>query len=90
MANHKSAEKRNRQSQDRRLRNRVNKSQMKNAIRKVNDAVVAGSQEEAKEALLKAIPVIAKTASKGTIHKKTASRKISRLAKSVNKIESAA
>jgi small subunit ribosomal protein S20 len=90
VANHKSAEKRNRQSQDRRLRNRVNKSQMKNAIRKVNDAVVAGSQEEAKEALLKAIPVIAKTASKGTIHKKTASRKISRLAKSVNKIESAA
>ncbi len=90
MANHKSAEKRNRQSQDRRLRNRVNKSQMKNAIRKVNDAVDAGSQEQAKEALLKAIPVIAKTASKGTIHKKTASRKISRLAKSVNKIESAA
>ncbi len=90
MANHKSAEKRNRQSQDRRLRNRVNKTQMKNAIRKVNDAVTAGSEEQAKEALLKAIPVIAKTASKGSIHKKTASRKISRLAKSVNKIEPAA
>lgn len=90
MANHKSAEKRNRQSQDRRLRNRVNRSQMKNAIRKVNEAVAAGSGDEAKEALLKAIPVIAKTASKGTIHKRAASRKISRLAKSVNKIESAA
>lgn len=63
---------------------------MKNAIRKVNDAVAAGSGDEAKEALLKAIPVIAKTASKGTIHKRAASRKISRLAKSVNKIESAA
>ncbi len=90
MANHKSAEKRNRQAQDRRLRNRVNKTQMKNAIRKVNAAVATGSDAEAKEALLMAIPVIAKTASKGSIHKRTASRKISRLAKSVNKIASAA
>lgn len=90
MANHKSAEKRNRQSQDRRLRNRINKSQMKNAIRKVNEAVTAGSGDEAKEALAQAIPMIAKTASKGTIHKKAASRKISRLTRSVNKIGSAA
>ncbi len=90
MANHKSAEKRNRQSQDRRLRNRINKSQMKNAIRKVNEAVTAGSGDQAKEALLQAIPLIAKTASKGTIHKKAASRKISRLTRSVNKIGSAA
>lgn len=89
MANHKSAEKRNRQSQDRRLRNRINKSQMKNAIRKVNEAVIAGSGDQAKEALLQAIPMIAKTASKGTIHKKAASRKISRLTRSVNKIGSA-
>lgn len=90
MANHKSAEKRNRQSQDRRLRNRINKSQMKNAIRKVNEAVTAGSGDDAKEALAQAIPMIAKTASKGTIHKKAASRKISRLTRSVNKIASAA
>jgi small subunit ribosomal protein S20 len=90
VANHKSAEKRNRQSQDRRLRNRINKSQMKNAIRKVNEAVTAGSGDQAKEALAHAIPMIAKTASKGTIHKKAASRKISRLTRSVNKIASAA
>jgi small subunit ribosomal protein S20 len=90
VANHKSAEKRNRQSQDRRLRNRINKSQMKNAIRKVNEAVTAGSGDDAKEALAQAIPMIAKTASKGTIHKKAASRKISRLTRSVNKIASAA
>lgn len=63
---------------------------MKNVVRKVNEAVAAGAGDEAKEALLQAIPVIAKTASKGTIHKKTASRKISRLAKSVNKLGSAA
>ena len=63
---------------------------MKNAIRKVNEAVEAGSAEDAKTALQAAIPVIAKTASKGTIHKKTGSRKISRLTKSVKKLEASA
>jgi small subunit ribosomal protein S20 len=86
VANHKSAEKRNRQSQLARLRNRMNKSRMKNVIRTVNEAIAAGSEEEAKAALLKAIPVIAKTASKGTVHKKNASRKVSRLTKRVNKM----
>jgi small subunit ribosomal protein S20 len=90
VANHKSAEKRSRQSQVRRLRNRTNKTKMRNAIRKIENAIQAGSEEEAKEALQSAIPVIAKTASKGTIHKKNASRKISRLTKSVNKIQPAA
>lgn len=84
MANHKSAEKRSRQSQVRRLRNKSNTSRMKTAIRKIDEAVVAGSVDEAQEALKKAIPVIAKTASKGTLHKKTASRKISRLTRRVN------
>ncbi len=89
MANHKSAEKRNRQAQVRRLRNRSNRSAMKTAIKKVNAAVEAGVEEEAKNALRLAIPVIAKTASKGTIHKKNASRKISRLTKRVNKMQGA-
>lgn len=87
MANHKSAEKRNRQSQVRRLRNRVNRSKMKTAIRSLNEAIEAGAADEAKSALKKAVPVIAKTASKGTIHKKNASRKISRLTKRVNALE---
>ena len=90
MANHKSAEKRNRQSQARRLRNRVNKTQMKNAVRKVNEAVEAGSVDEAKEALKIAIPAIGRTAAKGSLHKKNASRKVSRLTKSVNKLQTAA
>ena len=84
MANHKSAEKRNRQAQARRARNRMNKSRMKNAIRDVNEAVTAGSPENAAEILRKAVSVIAKTAAKGTIHKKNASRRISRLTKKVN------
>ena len=90
MANHKSAEKRNRQSQVRRMRNRINKTRIKSAIRKVNEAIAGGSAEEAKVALQEAIPVIAKTASKGTIHKRTSSRKISRLTKRVNKLEAGA
>lgn len=89
MANHKSAEKRNRQAQLRRLRNRANKTQMKTVVRRVNEAVLEGNQEEAQAALKLAIPVIAKTATKGTIHKKNASRKISRLTKSVNKLATA-
>lgn len=87
MANHKSAIKRDRQSKVRRLRNRTNKSTMKNAIRKVEEALVAGAEDQAKEALLAAIPVIQRTAAKGSIHKKNASRKVSRLTKRVNKMQ---
>ena len=87
MANHKSAEKRNRQAQVRRLRNRVNRSKMKTAIKNLNTAIEGGNVEEAKAALAVTVPVIAKTASKGTIHKKNASRKVSRLTKRVNQME---
>lgn len=87
MANHKSALKRDRQSKVRRLRNRMNKSTMKTAIRKVEEAIVAGSEEQASEALHAAIPVIQRTANKGTIHKNNASRKVSRLTKRVNKMQ---
>ncbi len=90
MANHKSAEKRNRQSQVRRMRNRANRTRMRNAIKAVDAAIDAGSQGDAQVALQVAIPVIAKTASKGTIHKKNASRKVSRLTIRVNKMQAAA
>ncbi len=87
MANHKSAEKRDRQAKIRRLRNRMNKSAMKTVVRQVEEALVAGSDEQAKAALQIAIPMIYKTATKGSIHKKTASRKVSRLTKRVNKMQ---
>jgi small subunit ribosomal protein S20 len=90
VANHKSAEKRNRQAQIRRLRNKINKTRMKTSIRKLDEVVAAGTAEEAQVALKEATVIIAKTASKGTIHKKTASRKISRLAKRVNAMGTAA
>jgi small subunit ribosomal protein S20 len=90
MANHASAAKRDRQSKVRRLRNRMNKSRMHTAIRHVEDAVAAGATEAAQEALQKAAPIIQRTASKGTIHKNTAARKISRLTKRVNLMTAAA
>ena len=87
MANHKSALKRDRQSKVRRLRNRMNKSTMKTAIKKVEEALVAGSEDDAKAALKAAIPVIQRTATKGSIHKNNASRKVSRLTRRVNKMQ---
>jgi small subunit ribosomal protein S20 len=90
VANHKSAEKRNRQAQVRRLRNKINKTKMKTAVKKVDEVLAAGSADDAKEVLRVATSVIAKTAAKGTIHKKTAARKISRLTKRVNAMNSAA
>ena len=90
MANHASAAKRDRQSKVRRLRNRMNKSRMHTAIRHLEDALASGANEAAQEALKKAAPIIQKTASKGTIHKNTAARKISRLTKRVNLMTAAA
>ncbi len=63
---------------------------MKTIIRKLDAAVVAGTPDEAKDVLKEATSVIARTASKGTIHKRNASRKISRLTKRVNKMTPAA
>jgi small subunit ribosomal protein S20 len=84
VANHKSAEKRHRQSKVRNARNTHIKSTMRSYIKKVRIAVADGDMETAKVILEKAIPYIDKAATKGVIHKATASRKISRLAKLVN------
>lgn len=84
MANHKSAIKRARQNERRRMRNRMCKSRMKTQIKKVDRAILEKSSEQAIEELQKAISLIDKTASKGTIHKNRAARTISRLTRRVN------
>ena len=84
MANHKSAEKRARQSEERRLRNRARKSSMKTAIKKVEEAMTAKSVDTLPDLLRSAVSVIDKTASKGTIHSNNAARKISRLSRRVS------
>lgn len=84
MANHKSAIKRNKQNAVRNARNMHIRSTMRNLVKNVRQAVAAGDADTAKSALAKAIPYIDKTATKGVIHKASASRKISRLSKLVN------
>ena len=85
MANHKSALKRNRQSLVRRERNRMNRTKVKTVVKKIEAAMgVDGSVEKAREALVDAIPVIERAATKGAFHKRTAARKVSRLTKRVN------
>lgn len=86
MANHKSAIKRNRQNEKRSDRNRGLRTQMKSHTKKVLTAVEAKNVEEAKKSLLEAQTVISKVASKGVLHSRAASRKISGLAKKVNQL----
>lgn len=87
MATHKSAEKRSRQNETRRVRNSNVKSAVKTKIKSVVTAVDAKDKEKSKAALAATIPAIAKGSAKGALHKKTASRKISRLTKSVNALQ---
>ncbi len=83
MANHKSAKKRAKQSQVRRLRNKSVKTSLKTLEKKLRAAQEEGA--DTKEALMrKTQSALHKAAKKGIIHKKTASRKISRLSKLVN------
>jgi len=88
LATHVSAQKRARQSEKKRLRNAALKSLLKTSARKVLLAVEEKNVEEARKALAGAVPVIQKIASKRVIHKKTAARKISRLARKVNTLAS--
>ncbi|MBJ93849.1 MAG: 30S ribosomal protein S20 [Rickettsiales bacterium] len=85
MANHKSALKRIRQNEKIRLRNRIQRGNMRSAIKAARTAIEQGSLEEARGLFLRATALIDSTASKGVIHRNTASRKISRLARAFNK-----
>jgi small subunit ribosomal protein S20 len=87
LATHKSAIKRSRQSEKRRLRNASVRSNVKSSIKSVLKAVEEKDKEGSMKALAIAIPAIDKAAAKGAFHKKTASRKISRLAKKVNTLQ---
>lgn len=84
MATHKSAEKRSKQAEKRQERNTAIKSKVKTNVKTVLSAVEGKDQTEAVNSLGKAIPAIAKAAAKGILHKRNASRKISRLTKKVN------
>ena len=83
---HQSTIKRSRQAVKHRERNSALKSSVKTAVKSVLKATLAKDKAAAKAALDETVPVIAKAASKGAFHKKTAARKISRLTKRVNRL----
>jgi small subunit ribosomal protein S20 len=79
MANTKSAAKAARQMIRRTEVNKSRRSSLKAHVRKVEEAIAAGDKAAATSALAVAEPILARTAQNGVIHKKTASRKVSRL-----------
>ena len=88
MANTKSAKKRVRQSEKRRLINVSRKTEIKTSIRKVIDSLNRKDPiEETKKLLRNAEAKISRAKGKGVIHPNTAARKISRLAKRVVQVE---
>jgi small subunit ribosomal protein S20 len=84
MAHSLSAKKRVRQNEKHRTINRARKSQVKTQIKKFEEALTAGDVEAAKEQYRLVTKKLDKTASTSTMHKKTAARKKSRLAKKLN------
>jgi small subunit ribosomal protein S20 len=76
--------KRARQNEKKRVLNQSRKTRVKRLVRDIRQAVATNNAEEAQTALQKAVPVIARVAGKGTLHWRTAARKISRLTKQVN------
>ncbi len=80
MANTKSAKKMVRKIAKRTEINKTRRSRMRTFIRKVEEAIAAGNQTAAAEALRSAEPEIMRAAQKGIVHKNMASRKVSRLA----------
>ncbi len=86
MATHKSAIKRSKQNEKHRERNTAIKSRVKTAVKSVLTAVETKDKEASKAVLAQSIPLLAKAAAKGVFHKKTISRKISRLTRKANAI----
>lgn len=83
MANTKSAEKRNRQALKRRARNSSVKTSVKTAVKNARQALSTKEGSALQDAFKNAVKSLSKAASKGVLHKKNASRRISRLAKAV-------
>jgi small subunit ribosomal protein S20 len=80
MANTTSAKKAARKMRRRTEINKARTSRLKSAVRKVEEALASGDKTAAKGALAAAEPILMRTAQKGGIHKRAASRKVSRLA----------
>ena len=90
MANTTSAKKAARKALRRTAINKSRHTRMKSHVRLVEEAIAGGNFDAAHAALMAAEPVLVRTAQKGVIHKKTASRKVSRLTARVKALAAAA
>jgi small subunit ribosomal protein S20 len=86
MANHKSSEKRIRQTKSRTAVNRKRESRIRTFLKKVEAAIATGDKSAAAAALKTAQPVLMKGVSKGVVKLGTASRKMSRLSSRIKKL----
>lgn len=89
MANHKSAIKEHRQSEDRRLRNRAHRSRLRRAVKTFRKAIADGDAETARGLLNETLSMIDRTAKHGAINGNAADRSKSRLTKALNRIAAA-
>jgi small subunit ribosomal protein S20 len=83
LANIKSQIKRNKQNENRRLRNRVFRGTARTAIKKARVALQAENATESQAAVLEAVSALDKAAQMGTIHRKNAARRKGRLMKAL-------
>ncbi len=86
MANHKSAEKRIRQNEKRKVINRNNRSKLRTQIKKLRTALVATDKTVSTELLAPTVSLIDKAVNKGILHRNTAARHKSRLTKHVSEL----
>lgn len=86
MANHPSADKRNRQRLVRAERNQAVRSSLRTAVKKARTAIAAGDAAAAKAPVAAASVALAKAVSKGVLHTRNASRTTSRIQSALSKI----
>jgi small subunit ribosomal protein S20 len=84
LANTKSALKRMRSSEKRRLRNRRVRSETRTYIKRARAQIEAGELEEAQKSVAQAVRALDKAAEKGILHKNSAARRKSRLMRKLN------
>jgi small subunit ribosomal protein S20 len=90
LANIKSAIKRNKQNEKRRLRNRVHRGRARSFVKEAREQIASENMDEARAATLKAISALDKAAEKGVLHKNNAARRKSRLMKRLAGLEKTA
>lgn len=88
MANHKSALKRIRSSEAKRLRNRAYRSQTRTQVKKARVAIAGGQTTDAIAQTHEAIRLLDKAVTKGILHKRNAARRKSRLMAKLNQLQS--